>query len=121
MNPLESSQTSIIPPKSNRRISRRAGSDADTVDRTLRHSGGEKTTRIDLGLAILDAVRVPGHRYTQEEIAAFCGCTRSMIFAIEQRALRKLRNRLRFLRDDRLRDLADALPILTAARERGRA
>ena len=50
--------------------------------------------RIDLGLAILSAVRVPGVRYTRVEIAAFCGCTPQGIAVIERKALRKLQKRL---------------------------
>ncbi len=47
---------------------------------------------IDLGLAILSATTQPGERRSVREIAAYCGCTSTYIFQIEQRALRKLRN-----------------------------
>lgn len=55
----------------------------------------ERSLRIDLGLAVLSAVAVPGVRYTLEEIAAFADCTKHNIFRIQTAALRKLRKRLR--------------------------
>jgi hypothetical protein len=61
--------------------------------------GPEKSARVDLGIACLHAVALPGVRYTQEEIAAWAGCTHTAIMLIEQRALRKLRARLLFARD----------------------
>jgi DNA-directed RNA polymerase sigma subunit (sigma70/sigma32) len=50
--------------------------------------------RIDLGLAISRALMHPGQTRTLSELAAFCGCTRQNIHFIEQRALRKMRDRL---------------------------
>jgi len=46
---------------------------------------------IDLGLAVLEAMRTPGTRLTHRQIAAFCGCTWQAIWQIEQKALLKLR------------------------------
>lgn len=54
-----------------------------------------KSDRIDLGLAIMCAVREAGAEFTQQEIALFCGCTRAMIGFIEQRAMAKVENSLR--------------------------
>ena len=45
----------------------------------------------DLLLHLFDLVRDPARRYTQEEIAAFCGCSRGMIYLIEKSAMEKLR------------------------------
>jgi hypothetical protein len=57
-------------------------------------NGPEKSARIDLGIALLHAVAVPGVQYTQVEIAAWAGCTHAAIRLIEKRALWKLRQRL---------------------------
>jgi DNA-directed RNA polymerase sigma subunit (sigma70/sigma32) len=57
----------------------------------------EKSRRIDLGLAILAATSKPGTEHTCEEIAAYCGCTAQNVHHIEQKALAKLRLRLRKL------------------------
>jgi DNA-directed RNA polymerase sigma subunit (sigma70/sigma32) len=53
----------------------------------------EKTTRIDLGLAILSATR-PGERLSCAEIAAYCDCTSGRIQQIERKALARLRREL---------------------------
>lgn len=55
------------------------------------HNGGEKSQRIDLGLALLEAVTKPGEALTYHDIAMWAGCSRAMIQLIERRALRKLR------------------------------
>jgi hypothetical protein len=52
---------------------------------------GERT---DLGLAILSCLVRPGEPLACEDIAAFCGCSWQYIWQIEQRALRKMRDRL---------------------------
>jgi hypothetical protein len=65
--------------------------------------------RIDLGLAIAATHVTRGVGLTQREIAAYCGCSQQRIFQIEQRALRKLRNRLRFVKDPTLRELMETL------------
>ena len=77
----------------------------DMVDRSVAMIGAAKSQRIDLGLDLLLAVRTRGARFTTDEIAYFCGCTRSAIFLIEHKALRKLRNRWMFRKDPMLRDL----------------
>ncbi len=53
-----------------------------------------KSDRIDLGLGILDACREPGKCYTQEEIAAWAGCSEAAVGQIEAKALAKLRRAL---------------------------
>lgn len=62
----------------------------DTVDRTLSHSGEDKSERINLGLAVLKCLRRPGATYTYQEIAAFCGCSDDAIRQLEAKALRRL-------------------------------
>lgn len=54
----------------------------------------ELPLNVDLGLAVLCAVRDPGETFTFDQIAEACGCTNGNILLIQQRALRKLRNRL---------------------------
>ena len=49
---------------------------------------------IDLGLSLLACLRKPGQSLTSHDIAAWCGCSRAAIQAIEERALRKVRRRL---------------------------
>lgn len=61
----------------------------------LPHNNGAKTGRIDLGLAILSALAPRGKCYTDVEIAAFCECSPALISAIEARARRRLREKLR--------------------------
>ena len=46
---------------------------------------------IDLGLAVIEAVRQAGETLTCTDIAAICGCTRQNIQQIEARALAKIR------------------------------
>jgi hypothetical protein len=48
---------------------------------------------IDLGLAILGSL-CPGTALNCTEISHFCGCHPSLIYAIEKRAMQKLRGRL---------------------------
>lgn len=81
----------------------------DTVDHDVPLQGPAKRNRIDLGLALLSCAAKPGVRYSHEEIAAWAGCTDSLIIATEQRAMRKLRNRLLFLKDPVLRELVDSV------------
>jgi DNA-directed RNA polymerase sigma subunit (sigma70/sigma32) len=50
---------------------------------------------IDLGLAISGLHVKRGVGLTHHEIAAFCDCSWQRIWQIEQRALHKLRQRLR--------------------------
>ena len=60
----------------------------------LPRNSGEKSRRIDLGLAILSATAAPGATHTPQEIACFCDCTPSLIMDIEARALRKMRKKI---------------------------
>ncbi|MES2697264.1 MAG: hypothetical protein V4773_27615 [Verrucomicrobiota bacterium] len=59
-------------------------------------SGAEKSRRVDLGLELLAMLAKPGVALTHEDIAAWCGCTRGGIWALEKEAMKKLRNRLMF-------------------------
>ena len=46
---------------------------------------------IDLGLEVIEALRVPGESLSLQAIADVCGCSQQRIRQIEQRALAKLR------------------------------
>ncbi len=59
----------------------------------------KRSNDIDLGLAILAATTEPNVCRTHREIAAYCGCSHTMIEYIEQRALHKLRNKIFFVKD----------------------
>jgi hypothetical protein len=54
-----------------------------------------KTERIDLGLAILHAIRKPGASFEAEDIAAWCGCSALAIRNAEAKALANLRKGLK--------------------------
>jgi hypothetical protein len=60
---------------------------------------------IDLGLAISGATLHYGETRTEEEIAAYCGCSRQMINRLYQRGLKKLRNAQIFRKDPVLAEL----------------
>lgn len=64
---------------------------------------------IDLGLAVAGLHARRGVPMTVGKIAAFCGCSRSYIQQIEERALRKLRVKLQFHKDQTLRELVETL------------
>jgi hypothetical protein len=49
---------------------------------------------VDLGLAVLSAIRPQGHSLDTPTIAAACDCSYQAIQQIEYRALAKLRRRL---------------------------
>lgn len=51
----------------------------------------QKTSAIDLGLAVLSAIRRPHQCFTQQAIAAACGCSRQNIYDIEHKAIRRAR------------------------------
>jgi hypothetical protein len=68
----------------------------DTKDPEYASGGKAKTERIDLGLALLEALVLPVQRIELYDMAVWCGCTDGAIFLIQQRALKKLRNRFRF-------------------------
>lgn len=75
-------------------------------------SGKRSHCHIDLGLAILctKEYSLPiGVGRTVDEIAAFCGCSRQRIDQIYQRALRRLRNKVRFNRDPVLKEIIATL------------
>lgn len=57
-------------------------------------AGQKERQRIDLGLALLSCLLLPGESLTSEDMAAWCGCSRSAIQGIERRALAKVRQRL---------------------------
>ncbi len=48
------------------------------------------SNRIELGLAVMGAVALPGQRYSCDEIAAFCECDEETIRNIEKKALAKM-------------------------------
>ena len=54
----------------------------------------EKGNKIDLGLALLSVLLLPGEWLTLDDIAAWCDCSRERIRQIEESALRKVRRRL---------------------------
>lgn len=59
------------------------------------HLRSPKGNRLLLGLNLLDLARTnPRHCFTQDEIAAWCGCTPQAISHIEKQAMQKLRYRL---------------------------
>jgi hypothetical protein len=68
-----------------------------------------KNADIDLGLAVSGATLEPGETRSHEDLAAFCGCSKTNIQHIEQRALRKLRNKLQFRNDPVLREIVETL------------
>lgn len=55
---------------------------------------------IDLGLAVSALSLRYGQTRTYEELAAFCGCSKTAIQCIENKAMRKLRIRLRSYKAD---------------------
>ena len=82
------------------------------MNKNTKHEPAMKRERgnrdIDLGLAILETIAEPGQRFTQDEIASVCGCSTAYIYLIERRALQKLRNRFLFMKDSRLREMAES-------------
>lgn len=56
--------------------------------------GLTKSERIDLGLALLELVAVPGVGLSSRHIAAWCNCSFQAIWLIEQSALKKVKERL---------------------------
>lgn len=53
-------------------------------------------TRFDLGLQLLAVYAKPGVVLTQEDIAAWCGCTKNRVYLIERDIMKKLRDRFLF-------------------------
>lgn len=70
-----------------------------------------ESKRLDLGLAILSCLLKPRETLTRYDIAAWCGCSRSAIYQIELKALRKVRSRLA------PNDLADAEKFFAHGRQ----
>ncbi len=68
---------------------------AQSQDRTVPNGGKEKSRRIDLGIALLHQVALPGVRYTLQEQAEWAGCRHQAIQQIYTRALRKLQDALK--------------------------
>jgi hypothetical protein len=60
---------------------------------------------IDLGLAISALTLRYGQTRTYEQIAAFCGCSKSAIQSIESKGMRKIRVRCRT--DEELREIIE--------------
>lgn len=52
-----------------------------------------KDSRIDLGLEVIEALRPAGVKLSHAAIAAVCGCSWQAIQQIEQRALKKMREK----------------------------
>ena len=77
-----------------------------SAERGLQVTGHEKSSRVDLGLALLSTLRRPGESFTRQDIAVWCGCTDAGIYMLEKRVLKKLANRLQF---GRCRDAAHEL------------
>ena len=57
--------------------------------------GRPQSQRTDLGLALLSIARKKNRCFTAHDVAAWCDCTNKNIIRIEQRALKKLRAKLR--------------------------
>jgi hypothetical protein len=77
---------------------------AATCDPECLGQGKARTQRMDLGLAVLSCLAVPGQCYSIDEIAAFAGVPFDVIYMYERKALKKLRTRLHVMKDARLRD-----------------
>jgi len=69
--------------------------DETNLEIALPHNHGAKTDRIDLGLALLAMAAPSDAKLSPAEIAAWCGCTPSLISSIEARALRRMREKVR--------------------------
>src|SRR4051794_2873653 len=90
--------------KAERQLKRRQ----ETRDFDVERMGGDKTARVNLGLALLELHCIPGQPLSQDDIAAWCGCTNGAIAVIERKALKSLRIKLRCVKDPRLLELMDA-------------
>lgn len=55
--------------------------------------GPVRKQSIDIGLAVIEAIRPAGARLNIIDIADICECSKTTIQAIEQTALKKLRTR----------------------------
>lgn len=61
-------------------------------------SVADKSSRVDLGLAIMERIAKPNTQYTLQEIAIFCGCSKAAVMLMEQKAMRKIRNNSALMR-----------------------
>ena len=60
-------------------------------DQQVKVCGPEKSSRIDLGLALMHIHSLPGQAYSRDEVAAWAGCSVTGIAWTEYRALAKMR------------------------------
>lgn len=67
---------------------------ATTLSRDVRDP--KRNEEIDLALAVMCAIQKPGECLTHRAIAAVTGMGHAGSYMIEQRALRKIRTKLRF-------------------------
>ncbi len=87
-------------------------------DPDVPNSGFAKTQRVDLGIAIMHALRKPSACYTIDDIAHWAGCTNGAILLIERRAIKKLANKMLFTGDAEFREMAlEFLPFLQGCRD----
>jgi hypothetical protein len=70
-----------------------------------RGSRAAKAKTVDLGLDLLSIARIPGVPLLHQDIAAWCGCSASNIWLIQERAIHKLKKRLAYSRDPLLAEL----------------
>lgn len=73
-------------------------------EKTRETNNVEKTTQIDLGLAVLGAIVPPGVELTLEEIGVVCGCSKESVRLIQNRALKRIRKRL-YNREQEFREI----------------
>jgi len=60
-------------------------------------------------LAIAEHHAIPGKPMPLETLARFCGCSDATIYHIEKDALKKLRNRLLFMKDPAITTVVEEL------------
>lgn len=65
-----------------------------TIDQTVSRRGKDKQDRINLGLDLAARHAKPKQPMSASEIAAWCGCSKQRISAIEASAMKKLRYKL---------------------------
>lgn len=66
-----------------------------TFSRQAGKGSAAQSRDVDLALAVMCAIQIPGERVPTKTIAEVTGMSHSAPFYIEKRALRKLRHRLR--------------------------
>ena len=92
------------------RLVGRSPEGVEAMRRSVQRLLTNEEQHIDLGLALLTCLRRPGEPLTRDDIAAWCGCSGSYIWSIEQRALAKLKRKL--LESVRGTDLAEEVEAL---------